>query len=311
MHPEESLVPTLPQRVLQRISRTLGARQRLVRTLKHFAPDQVVFSLGGTYDLILYPDWISWLRKTNTSFRLVANWQCEHPQLSDSNLVLMRELFAAANRVYFVSTRNLQTTRRHLLAGLPNAEVIQNPLRWAPTDISPWPTSSRLQLATVSRLEDSKGIQLLLHALSTCAPSSDWNLDIYGIGAAAPYLRATADHLGLADRVVFRGFVPELRSIWTENHLMVSPSIDDGVPMTIPEAMLCERPVLATAVGGAEDWLRDGETGFICPAPTVPLLSKVLQQAFAVRHRWREMGQAASAHAQERYRSDEHLKLIA
>ena len=283
----------------------------LVAALAAFRPDLVIISLGGTYDLVLHPAWLDWFAATGTRYRLIANWQQENPVLSDPDRALARRALRLAEQVNFVSTRNMQVTRRHLLDPLPNAHVVQNPLRWQPADVAPWPASPLLQLATVSRLDEGKGIQLLLHALAALPVRPDWRLNIYGRGPAEAYLRATTEHLHLAGQVTFRGYVKDLRSIWAENHLLVSPSLDDGVPMTIPEAMLCERPVLATAVGGAEDWLRANETGFLCPAPTVPLLAAAIETALVAAERWPAMGRAAAAVAHAHYRPHDYLQLLA
>jgi len=108
-----------------------------------------------------------------------------------------------------------------------------------------------------------------------------------------------------------RGHMPDLRAIWADNHVLVSPSLDDGVPMIIPEAKLCARPFLATAVGGAEDWFEHGRTGFLCPAPTLPLLADALRATWHARQRWQDMGQAAANAARLRYRPEDYLCLIA
>ncbi len=92
---------------------------------------------------------------------------------------------------------------------------------------------------------------------------------------------------------------------------MVSPALEDGVPMTIPEAMLCQRPVLATCVGGAEDWIKPGRTGFLCSRPEVTPLKVSVREAFAARGQWETMGLAAAAAAASRYVADDYLQLIA
>lgn len=312
----ERTLPPVPTsfaaRLAGKLRRLGGGGDPLLSALAAFQPDRVIFSLGGTYDLILHPAWIEWLTTRGIKFRLIANWQEENPVLGQADRALAFQILTSAEQVNFVSTRNLEVTRRHLLHPLPNAHVLQNPLRWQPADVSPWPAAAGWRLATVSRLEEGKGVQLLLHAAAAVLASEpDWQLNIYGQGPAEKYLRDVVSHLGLVDRVNFRGYVRDLRAIWAANHLMVSPSIEDGVPMTIPEAMLCGRPVLATRVGGAEDWIRHGETGFLCAAPTVPLLAGALHDAVLVRERWPTLGVAAAAAAHARYRANDHLALIA
>jgi glycosyltransferase involved in cell wall biosynthesis len=307
---------TFPPPFRNRLLRKLGlARSRdagLIAALQSFRPDLVIFSHGGTYDLVLHSALTAWLRASGTRYRVIANWQEEHPQLDDANLAFIRQAFAAADRLYFVSTRNLAVTRRHLALPLAQAQVVQNPLRWQPADVTPWPAGPLVRLATVSRLDEGKGIQLLLQALVRGgATLPDWQLNIYGQGPHETPLRTIAAQAGLGERVVFRGYVGELRAIWADNHLLVSPALEDGVPMTIPEAMLCQRPVLATCVGGAEDWLHPGTTGFLCPVATLDELTRTLQTAFAARDRWPTMGRAAAQAAGARYQPDDYLQLLA
>ncbi len=304
--------PTFMARVRRKLGLTFSDEASLIRTLQAFRPNLVIFSHGGTYDLILLPALTAWLQTGRIPFRIIANWQEEAPQLDDANLAMIRGAFLAADRLNFVSTRNLAVTRRHLSLPLPNAGVIQNPLRWQPADVSPWPAGSPLCLATVSRLDESKGVGLLLEALAHGGGTLPaWRLDIFGLGPEEPRLRALAARLGLGERVRFRGYVRELRSVWAENQLMISPAIEDGVPMTIPEAMLCQRPVLATCVGGAEDWLVDGVTGFLCPVPRLEQLAATLQRACAAHESWPAMGRAAATTATARYTADDYLKLLA
>jgi glycosyltransferase involved in cell wall biosynthesis len=300
----------------QRVKRKLGLaplshQADLIFSLENFRPDLVVFSLGGTYDLLLYQQLTAWLRAGGVKFRIIINWQAEHPHLSAQDLDYTRTTFAEADALFFVSTRNLAVTRRHLLAALPNARVLQNPLRWQPADTSPWPVFTEVRLATVSRLDEGKGIHLILHALAeTGSKLPPWRLEIFGLGPQEAELRATVAYLGLGERVVLRGHVGALRDIWRDNQLLCSPAIDDGVPMTIPEAMLCERPVFSTCVGGAEDWIENGRTGFLCPAATVPLITASLIEAFAARDRWAAIGQVARESALAHYRPDDYLSLI-
>ena len=301
----------LAERLLRRLRVFPEHRNSLVTALRHFKPDLVVFSCGGTYDLIFESAICAWLRESRTLYRIVANWQAEHPSLSETHRMVATAILTGADIVGFLSSRNLEVTRRHLLAPLPNAKVLHTPLRWRPEDIQPWPAGSEWAMATVSRLDFGKGVHLLLHAAAKALRGeSNWHLDIFGEGPACAYLRETADYLNLVQRVRFRGYVPELRTIWADNQLMISPAIDDGVPMTIPEAMLCERPVLATAVGGAEDWIIPDQTGFICPAPTVSLLTTSLRDAWNARHRWQAIGREAAARAEEHYRPNDYAILI-
>jgi hypothetical protein len=299
----------------QRVVRRLAARWRtdpLIGALERFGPNIVVINCGGTGDLVLEPALTAWLRRAQVPFRVLCNWQAENPSLPAADRDLLASIFAAAEAIYFVSSRNLAVTRRWLLLPLPRAAVIQNPVRDSPGGLPlPWPTGAELRLATVSRLAPEKGLAPLLHAVAAALdPTAGWSLEIHGDGPERAHLEATILTLGLGARVRLAGFRPDLDGIWSDHQLLVSPAIDEGVPMTIPEAMLRGRPVLATRVGGAEDWIAAGENGFLCPAATVPLLCESLQTAWAERDRWPALGAAAAAAARARYRPDDYLRLL-
>lgn len=303
--------PSFSTRLLRSLRFYPPPETDILRAVRDFAPELVIFSQGGTYDLLMHPSLAAWLRACGVPYRVVANWQTEHPTLSSAEQAQVREALLDAELLAFVSRRNLEATQRHLLATLPRARVLHNPLREDHTP-QPWPGSPELHLATVSRLDPSKGIHLLLHALAeSTAALPPWRLEIFGIGPQESVLREIIAHLGLGVRATLRGHVGSLREIWANNHLLCAPALDDGVPMTIPEAMLCARPVLSTRVGGAEDWIEPDHTGFLCPAATVPLLREALVEAARAFPRWTAMGAEAREAAIAIYRPDDYLQLLA
>lgn len=293
-----------------------GARRRhLDSRVRSFAPDLVVFSCGGTYDTVYEGALTAWLRATRTRYRIIANCQNEHPTVSEADRLRAREDLGAADRVFFVSPRNLEITRLHLLCALDNAECIHGCMVHNPLPSGrelDWPGPPPWSFASVARLDPIKGIDLLIPALAEAlGDQAGWRLNIYGRGPQRDYLEQCARFCGVAERVSFRGFAPDLDDIWRQNHLLVSPAIDEGVPMTIPEAMLRGRAVLATRVGAATEWIEHGRTGFICPAPTSALLAASLREAWGQRERWREMGGAAAASARSLYRPDDYKRIVA
>ncbi len=282
----------------------------LAAGVRAFEPDLLVFSCGGTYDLSVDPEFADLLKARGTPYRVIANFQYEHPALEEADRQRAREILEAADRVFFVSPRNLEITRLHLQSPLLNADCVHNPL--APALSPPWAPPQPWSLACVARLDPVKGLDLLLPALGAAlGDTPGWQLNIYGRGSQRGYLETCARHCELSDRVNFRGFEPDLHQIWAQNHILVSPAVDEGVPMTIPEAMLRGRAVLATRVGGATEWIEHRKNGFICPAPTVDLLSDSLREAWSERLRWQEMGEAAAISARTHYRPDDFKKLLA
>ena len=83
-----------------------------------------------------------------------------------------------------------------------------------------------------------------------------------------------------------------MREVWRRNQTLVLVSRYEGLAVSMLEAMACGRPVLRTPYGGA-DWIEDGKTGFICPAPEPELIAATIRQALARYADWPQMGLAA------------------
>jgi glycosyltransferase involved in cell wall biosynthesis len=300
---------SFPARVIGRLSGDHGDSTGLVRALKEFGPDLVAISCGGTYDLLVEPGLREWLRDSRTAHRLVLNWQSRACTLSESDRDVVRDAFSAAEKLFFVSSANLELTEQHLSTRLNNACVLHNPLR--PAQVLPWPENDVPQLAFVGRLEAVKGLDLLLDAVAELLASGvRLRVNVYGRPEGAESYVRKANTLAISDVIRFSGYESDLTKIWCANEMLISPALDEGVPMTIPEAMLHARPVLATRVGGSTDWIQDGRTGFLCEPESTTQLVETFRRALRVRHEWREMGRRAAEHALYLYRPDDHLRLI-
>jgi glycosyltransferase involved in cell wall biosynthesis len=83
--------------------------------------------------------------------------------------------------------------------------------------------------------------------------------------------------------------------IWRENHVLVLPSRYEGLPLTIVEAMLCGRPIVATDVAGHSEVINDGVTGFLAEAATVKSLERSLERMWEHRENLQNIGKAAEA----------------
>jgi len=91
---------------------------------------------------------------------------------------------------------------------------------------------------------------------------------IVGGASRARYLQRLlqlAERLSVRDRLVVVGFQEDVVPFLHAMDVFVLPSRTEGLPITILEAMAAGKPVVATAVGGIPEVVRDGETGFLTP----------------------------------------------
>lgn len=189
----------------------------------------------------------------------------------------------------------MRSLERQLACKLANAIVLQNPVNLF--DLSPlaWPRSTRINIASVARLDAKyKGQDILFEVLgSPLWRSREWRVRLYGAGQDREYLQTLAQHYGIAEHVEFCGHVDDIRSIWELNHLLVLPSRGEGTPLALVEAMLCGRPAVVTDVGGNVEWIEDGQTGFVAEAATAKSIGTALERAWLAKANWKEMGNRA------------------
>jgi glycosyltransferase involved in cell wall biosynthesis len=82
--------------------------------------------------------------------------------------------------------------------------------------------------------------------------------------------------------------------------LFVLPTLEDGSPFAVAEAMACGLPVVVTSSCGAAEWVRPGETGWVVPAADEEALARALEEALDRRNDLRAMGSSARADVERR-----------
>jgi glycosyltransferase involved in cell wall biosynthesis len=127
--------------------------------------------------------------------------------------------------------------------------------------------SQRPIVLTAARLDAQKGHRFLLEA-AKLVPEAQFVLA--GDGPARASLEEQAQTLGLRDRVVFLGYRSDIPELLACCDLFVLPSLYEGLPLSVLEAMAAGKPVIASAVGGTDEAVIPGETGLLVP-PADPL----------------------------------------
>lgn len=128
-------------------------------------------------------------------------------------------------------------------------------------------------LGIFGRLSNEKGQRVAIESMVELLkhfPKA--RLLVVGKGKDMEALKETAQRLGIERNVEFTGFVQDIRSLISACDIVLTPSLKEGFGMAAIEAMASERPVVASAVGGLNEIVVDGETGFLTP----PLDSKAL-----------------------------------
>jgi len=121
-------------------------------------------------------------------------------------------------------------------------------------------------VGTVTRLHDSKGNSFLVDAARLVLDQRPHaRFFVVGEGPLRRALEQQAQALGLGDRFVFAGFARDIPRVVSAFDLSVFPSLWEGTPLTVFEALAMGKPILATDADGLVDVLRDGHDAVIVP----------------------------------------------
>src|SRR6266436_6595056 len=158
------------------------------------------------------------------------------------------------------------------------------------------------RLLCVGRLIPIKGHIVLLRAFAEARRQlPDLELEIAGRGPLEPALKALVRELDITDAVRFLGQVSPIQAAIERAAVVVVPSMGEGFGMAALEAMERSRPVIAAAVGGLGELVRDGETGLLVPpGEAAPLRDAILRLAGNLDLA-REMGAAGRRRALSRF----------
>lgn len=160
-------------------------------------------------------------------------------------------------------------------------------------------------LGCVGRLNAEKGHTLLLRAFKKLQQKIPHVfLVIIGDG---PLRKNLLDYVKVNDlhhRVIFAGFQKDMPSFYKMMDIFVLPSLTEGVPIALLEAMAMELPVVATSVGGMPYMIKSGETGFLIPPQDKEALLEHLLHLIKNTDIGKDLGKRARKCVLERFSSE-------
>jgi glycosyltransferase involved in cell wall biosynthesis len=154
-------------------------------------------------------------------------------------------------------------------------------------------------LLFVGRLRIRKGVEVLLEALREIPGAV---LRIAGDGEHRAALERAAADLGPAVSFLGTRDAARVRTLLRGAAALVVPSIYEGMPLVVLEAMEAGVPVVASAVSGIPEVVVDGETGWLVPPEDPSALARALKEVLADPPEARRRGEAGRRRAAERYR---------
>jgi glycosyltransferase involved in cell wall biosynthesis len=205
----------------------------------------------------------------------------------DASIYWQQRLIAAgAGRYLPVSHDLARRLRQRLHIPLRKIQVIHNGIALTPFE-RPADAALRASLShesgrpivlAVARLDKQKGHTFLLEA-AAMVPEAQFVL--VGDGPERGALEAQVATLGLRDRVQFLGYRSDIPELLAACDLFVLPSLYEGLPLSILEAMAAGKPVIATAIGGTDEVIVPDCSGVLVPPADAPVLAAAIKTLLA------------------------------
>lgn len=218
--------------------------------------------------------------------------------------LVVRWLYALADAIVAVSV-GVADELKELGAPADRLVVIPNPVSVADLEAQaasglphPWSQRPGPLLVTVGRLSPEKGHAVLLRALRRVRERFPARLVVMGDGPERALLEAEAARLGVQDAVAWAGYNPNPFPTVARADVFVLPSLWEGFPNALLEAMALGRPVVATACHlGPRDLLGDGAHGLLVPPGDAEALAAGVERLLASEGLRREYGARARRRA--------------
>lgn len=167
-------------------------------------------------------------------------------------------------------------------------------------------------LGTVASLTPKKGHSYLIEALALAAARSvPCTLVLAGDGPMRPAIEQLAERLGVSSRVRFLGEAERVADVLAITDVFVLPSLVEGMPLALLEAMRVGRAVVATRVGGVPELVRDGDNGVLVEPADAAALAEAVATLAADPARRDHLGDRARATVERDYTEERYVAALA
>jgi len=181
--------------------------------------------------------------------------------------------------------------------------VIRNGIEWQHFNIEnqAHPKNEKI-IFTASRLAPEKGIEYLIQAIKILsARMNNMKLLVAGEGPLKTRLEYLVEQQGIKEIVTFLGYQENVSKYISQADVVVLPSLWEGLPNILLEAMAMKKPVVATAVGGTKEIVKDGENGFLVRPKDAKALAEAIQKILQDANLARNFGESGYRFVRENF----------
>ena len=133
---------------------------------------------------------------------------------------------------------------------------------------------------------------------------------VVGDGPERHALEAEAIARGVAGRIQFLGYRADVPELLADCDLFVLPSLFEGLPLSILEAMAARRAVVASDIGGNDEAVIEGETGVLVPPAEPAALAAAIRALLADAPRRQRFGAAGRARVEQEFSAEVMVRRV-
>lgn len=226
-----------------------------------------------------------------------------------SRRLRQRALSQGVHRYVAVSQAMADEMARDLVVPARKLRVVRNSVASQAFDRPPDPAlrviltegADRPIVLTLARLVGRKGLNTLVDA-AALVPAALFV--VAGEGEDRSLLESRIRQLGLEERVRILGQRDDIPALLASCDLFVLPSLFEGLPLSILEAMAAGKPVIATAVPGTREAVKEGETGLLFPPGDAPALAHAITSVLADQALAARLGRAGQVRVRQEFSAE-------
>jgi glycosyltransferase involved in cell wall biosynthesis len=275
------------------------------RTLEEaFRLHHIEVAHSHEFSMAVYGAWTSWrLRVPHIITMHGIRYYAERLR----RRLAMRAAVAVSAKTVAVSAPLADHLSRDLCVPRTRILTIRNGVRWVPPErvklreeLGLGPTD-RL-LVAVGNLYPVKGHGHLIAAVAQLADRHPGlHLAIAGRGELEAAFRFLARQRGIAERVHFLGLRADVAAVLAAADIFALPSLSEGLPLALLEAMFAGCPIVATDVGDVRSALDQGSAGMLVAPGATDALADAIDCLLRDPERARSLGDRAAARARAEY----------
>lgn len=212
--------------------------------------------------------------------------------LPDHTVTVSKEMQHRVVALPGLSTKRVTAIRNAIDCEYYYLPAQREPCRWefGLTEDSP-------VIGYTGRIVKQKRLDLLLEAFSHVLlryPKA--RLLVVGEGELMPELKAFAESVNVSHAVIWTGFRQDIPSLLAAMDLYIQPSANEGLPLSILEAMSAGKAVIATDVGAAQEVLTHQKSGILIPPGSAPAIENAILDLLNRPDKRAALSQAAREH---------------